>query len=90
MAKGRKGLDNGVLGKPSGTDPSNCQNSRQNICFSSLVKDGENSNGFTAITPNGISRDERHGRNNQINFGKNADGERWSGQGEWDGNRSGD
>lgn len=51
-----------------------------NLSFPRMVGAGENPNGFTAITPNGVAHDVGDGFNdNPWRYNQQADGERWNG-----------
>lgn len=59
--------------------------SKPNVDWPGLVGAGENSNGFRAITPNGIASDHGNGDNQrQYSWNKPADGERFGGKVDWD------
>lgn len=53
------------------TDPSD------RITDGSMVAFGENPNGMTAVTPNGVAHDRGEGANHQWNFGPGINGPRW-------------
>lgn len=42
------------------------------------VSEGENPNGFRAVTPNGTASDRGEGDNHQYNWGPNINGPRWA------------
>lgn len=84
---------------PAGRDPVAPESffqsqSKPNVDWPGLVGSGENSNGFRAITPNGVASDHGNGSNQrQWGWGTPADGERFGGKVNWDkhkGNRTGE
>lgn len=51
-----------------------------NVSFARMVGPGENPNGLTAITPNGVAHDVGEGFNQDPwRYNRQADGERWNG-----------
>lgn len=76
MSGYRQSLDNGVLKNPK--ELSGSSKSAGRLCFSDLVADGDNSKGFTAVTPNGISRMPKDTLVHKDNFGRCEDGAHYS------------
>jgi hypothetical protein len=83
----KQNLDNGVIGKPRGVDPSTKD---KGLCFHSLVDKGENPNGFSAVVPTGsTAHDSREGKNKNYSWDP-VSGPRWSSNEMWSGNKSGE
>jgi hypothetical protein len=81
--------------EPVAPESFNRSQSRPNLRFANLVEFGENPNGFTSITPNGVGHDNGLGHNqDRWGWSNKANGERWSGQNlDWakrGGNRTGE
>lgn len=70
-------LDNGVIAKPG--------RGHRLGSFADLVAEGENPNGLMVQTANGTSRQDhqQQGRDYNVNT------DRWTGNGEWDGDMTG-
>lgn len=68
----RQGLDNGVLENPKNVSPQTRTYRAGN--WEDLLDEGENSKGFTAVTPNGVSRISGNTLVHRDHYGIDEDG----------------
>lgn len=72
MSGYKQSLDNGVLKNPKDVS---ARNKREgSISFPDLIVNGENDKGFTAVTPNGISRVSGDSLVYKDNYGRRENG----------------